>query len=818
MDNRYSFKEITYLLGCYIVVADNEINEFEVKVLDDYFPMNVESEVYRLRHEIYADDPVKMPLDAIIQLVKCQNYTQKQKVELLTILARTAFADNYVSPMEKEIITKSKLALNYNSDDFFYTAARECEERICNGKLKPLQKIVGKVENSFFNKFVDIEKEKAADWIFGSLGYSATLENITNTATKDLERIIRIVSQINYNMQVTHDKLLSVVKLPKGESKEVLDVARSVEVTAKEFKSIIDISLKENDQVLEKKRRNIQYFTIAFMGRTKAGKSTLHKVITLQNNDDIGVGKLRTTRYNRSWYWDRLRVVDTPGIGAPGGETDTEIAKSIIDEADIICYVVTSDSIQETEFDFFDTIKERNKPLYIILNYKSNLSQEIRLKRFINNPEQWYLSEGPQAIQGHIDRIHDRLDGKYNMNNVEIIPIHLLAAQIGVSGQYDDRISQILIEGSHIMNFIRSIRKEIYNSGCLKKSLSIIDGTAYQIDTIYKSIVTHTTELKKCNSILAQKHKHICEFFEKEKFRLLLDVRSYYNTSQKSLRNYASSFAQNHYDDKNAGKSWMRDTVVKGIYNALQNNIQLRLQDFSNMAKSEVEELASDIDYLFSYSIPTSTNVAGEGKIRNTRLGVGIAGSIVTVVASFAIYNFWNPAGWIAALASAGIGIVISVITSLFKSKQEKIKEATEKMKVQLYTHIDTTISQSSQKSITEINKSVSNMLNPLNNVLTTYIDNVERLTNKLDELSEKCLCDEETINSLVGFRILEYADERVLSDKKIDVMDNDQIRTEFPVKRDWKNQSITFMYPIKANKNNIAKAEKATQMKLNRN
>ena len=122
---------------------------------------------------------------------------------------------------------------------------------------------------------------------------------------------------------------------------------------------------------MEKKKRNIRFFTIAFMGRTKAGKSTLHKVVTLQEHDDIGVGKQRTTRYNRSWYWDRLRIIDTPGIGAPGGDADTDIAKSIIDEADMICYVVTNDSIQETEFNFFETIKERNKPLYIIINCKS---------------------------------------------------------------------------------------------------------------------------------------------------------------------------------------------------------------------------------------------------------------------------------------------------------------------------------------------------------------------------------------------------------------------------------------------------------------
>ena len=92
-------------------------------------------------------------------------------------------------------------------------------------------------------------------------------------------------------------------------------------------------ALRDNLEVLDKKKRTINYFTIAFMGRTKAGKSTFHKVVTHEEDDDIGVGKLRTTRYNRSFYWENLRIVDTPGIGAPGGKTDTETASSIIDEA-----------------------------------------------------------------------------------------------------------------------------------------------------------------------------------------------------------------------------------------------------------------------------------------------------------------------------------------------------------------------------------------------------------------------------------------------------------------------------------------------------
>lgn len=810
----YSYKEVAYLLGCYIAVADKELNEFEVNILDEYLPIDFESPIYKHRQKIFSDDPDRIKPEFLLQYLQNHNYTTEQKIEMLTFLAQTAFGDDYVSPAEKDLIDKIQSALNYCSCEYYEIAANESCARLQKSRLNTIQKVAGKFENLIYDKFADKDKTKTADWLFGSLGYSATLEQITNTAAQDLERIIKMVNSINSNIRNTQKKLSSLVKIMNGASKDVREIARIVESTAEDFYNIINVSLEENNAVLEKKKRNIQYFTIAFMGRTKTGKSTLHKVITQQESDDIGVGRLRTTRYNRSWYWDRLRVIDTPGIGAPNGKTDTEIAKSIIDEADIICYVVTNDSIQETEFDFFDTIKERNKPLYIILNYKSNLSQEIRLQRFIQDPEQWYMANGPQSIRGHINRIHDKLDGKYNMNNVEIIPIHLLAAQLGLFGKYDKETSQRLIEGSHLMNFIRSIKKEIYNSGSLKKSLSVIDGTAYQIDSMCKSIGADNTSLKNGNFILANNRKKLCDFFDLEKNKLLNDIQTHWDIAKRDLCNYAYLFAQNHYDDKKAGKAWESDPTVKSINMELQNNIQHRLQDFNDKAKSEVEEIANDIDVISNLPTIVDDNVTGS-KIKNTRLGVGLAGAIITAAAPIVIANIWNPAVWVITLATFGLSIVISIITSLFKSKQDKIREATENLNKQLCDNINSSIENSSSKSISDIISSIEKLKSSVDNVWKTYVENIQILTDDLDELTKNCSSDEDTINSLIGFRILEFANDKVLSEHKIDVKSNAEIRSEFPVKRDWKNQSLTYLYPVKARKKDLKRAEKATQMKL---
>lgn len=53
----YTYKEVAYLLGCYIVIADNEINEFELDIIEEYLPLESDSKIYKSRQEIFSDAP-----------------------------------------------------------------------------------------------------------------------------------------------------------------------------------------------------------------------------------------------------------------------------------------------------------------------------------------------------------------------------------------------------------------------------------------------------------------------------------------------------------------------------------------------------------------------------------------------------------------------------------------------------------------------------------------------------------------------------------------------------------------------------------------
>lgn len=803
-------KEIAYLLGCYVIVEDKEINSHELAVLNNFLPLQKDSQLYEERKKIFQDDETKIPVKKLLDELSHLHLNKEESEDLVHFLVRISYADFYMDSKERNLAEKVSKILNVPFDPIAEYEALNNSKNISDSKLKWHESLWGKVEN--FTYGLSDKNEKRTDKILGGLGFADILEEVTEEASTDMERVSSILNTINGDLKTCAQNLNQFNPAKNKSRKEFNKINETIAHIREEFNRIINESVSQNIELLDKKKRNIHYFTIAFMGRTKAGKSTLHKVVTQQDDDDIGIGKLRTTRYNRSWYWDRLRIVDTPGIGAPGGEVDTEIAKSIIDEADMICYIVTSDSIQETEFDFFETIKDRNKPLYIILNYKSNLSG-IRLKKFLENPTDWKDCKGPQSIEGHFKRIEERLSGKYNMDAVAIIPLHLLAAQLYVEGGFDAETLEKLKKGSNIASFIRIIKEEIYNTGCLKKSLSIVDGSSYNIHQINARIKMDCDALKKDISLLEQTREKIRSFFANERGKLTNKLSSITDSVKQELKNRANTFSNENYDNENAGSAWENDYVVKSILERYKERTSDCIEDFKSKLESELEEVTSDLQMHFRFA--SFQNIKGES-IHNTRLGAGIFGSILTVAAPFIIANFWNPGGWIAAAGSIVVGVIVSIFTSLFTSKSEKIRKAINQMRGQLERGIDDNMNKNKSSLLANINTSINSAFDEINNAFMTYITGSNDILNKMEILLRKCNNSESAINSLVGFRILDYVKKNKVKDKKIKDMTNEFLIENYPVERDWTNQSLTYKYANTCNENDKMKAEKATQMTIN--
>ena len=143
--------------------------------------------------------------------------------------------------------------------------------------------------------------------------------------------------------------------------------------------------------------------------------------------------------------------------------------------------MVTSDSIQETEFDFLQYLKEKNKPVIILLNKKENIIRSSKTKeRFLENPLDWYTRDGEDAIQGHIDRITEYVSKRFHYQNYMIIPVQLLAAKISVSEEDLQAKSQLMM-GSRLQIFIDKLFEVICESGILQKSQTIYNASIYYL-------------------------------------------------------------------------------------------------------------------------------------------------------------------------------------------------------------------------------------------------------------------------------------------------------------------------------------------------
>ena len=79
-------------------------------------------------------------------------------------------------------------------------------------------------------------------------------------------------------------------------------------------------------------------------------------------------------------------------------------------------------------------------------------------------------------------------------------------------------------------------------------------------------------------------------------------------------------------------------------------------------------------------------------------------------------------------------------------------------IKNQLEKSIDNSIDSIQAKALASSKESVSKMHKSIDDILSAYILNAENIINQLQTLLEVCRSNENSINSLIGLRILEFA------------------------------------------------------------
>lgn len=574
--------DYSLLFLAYISTADECIYDKSLVLINEYIIQNNISEESKIEmHKILGDTEDKISLESVLSNIS--DYDIEKIKEILYIGLKIILFDGYLSKSEEAIIN-NLLSKNNISESEYNIIKKNVENDIKKeeeflikenelGMVDNIRKtVLSFLKNIPIKDIRDKLEKRYNSFLLNGPEYSEAINKTSNIAKVDLVEAKKVLIsskdsllKLDKKLENTLENLIKKMSKEsnsKEDKEELLDDENKKEFEnglielKNDISKIIHKNIKELEKALEKKERALKYYTISFIGKTKAGKSTLHSIITGTGNEFIGVGKQRTTRFNRIYEWKNIRIIDTPGIGAPGGKSDEEIAKSIIDESDLICYVLKNDSVQETEFNFLKLIKDRNKPIVILLNVKENIENEARLKIFLKEPEKWYKRKDGKSLQGHINRIREYAKKHYSNEYFEIYPIQMLAAKMSNEEKYSDK-KNILYKSSHIQDFLDNIRMQIIDEGIIKRSQTMIDGGVYIINYIYNILTNNNEKLNSMNNSFKKNKNNLMKKIEKSYQENKDTLEKYLKAAFKDLKdNKALEFANDNWDVKSGDVSY----------------------------------------------------------------------------------------------------------------------------------------------------------------------------------------------------------------------------------------------------------------------
>lgn len=480
--------------------------------------------------------------------------------------------------------------------------------------------------------------------------YINTLKECSKIANKEHEEIRNKLNKLNKDLTSSQNMLIETrLKLDTSDinNKSIYDSLNKINNDTSE---LLKTKFKSFEDSFSKKANNLSDFTVTLFGRTKAGKSTIREALTNGDGSTIGKGSQRTTRDAKIYHWNHLRILDTPGFDAYNGEEDENIAFSQVDETDLILFLITSDSIEESEFEKLATLRRENKSVIILLNVLYDLTHPLKRKQFLNDPKK-YVSL--KAVEGHLSRLKFLSKKHFDIQNISVIPIHALSAFESNQSNSDEKNK--LYDASNFRYFSEFIAKEIETTGKQKRVQSFRDSYIFHLENSIKSV--YEDSYKKLNPIvklLRNKQFELRNWFDKFIPNKNDEIEREIDNLFLPLFNRIDYFVDQNVENLNFSEEWngiVNNHINKNKITIIQENIMSEmnryLAEFFKEFKFDLNLSISNIES----DIIQGAKKGSTGKI--LKRSVAITGALSAV----ALANAWNPLGWGLGAVSFGLGL-----------------------------------------------------------------------------------------------------------------------------------------------------------------
>ncbi|ACB51274.1 unknown [Crocosphaera subtropica ATCC 51142] len=727
--------DYSFLLLTHLMCADQQIHNKEwqyLKQVENTLMVSVFTK--EEQDKIITQDETMLSVETVAQKIAKTEYDS-----LIKQLVQFAHIDDFYAPSERKMIETIRKMWGLSQRQVKYLELNQSLQ-----KMTPLAPI------KHSKKKINLGDD-----------YTKALKQCAKVANQDFSLTKKYLKETKIILEVLEKTIIRQLDYHKNHNSQFKnetykDILKQLEATQQSLNTEINKQIDQAIDSLHAKERSLKYFTIAFMGRTKAGKSTLHAVMTGEGWEAIGVGKQRTTRLNRVYELSDIRIIDTPGIGAPGGKSDEEIAQSVIDEADVICYVVTNDSIQETEFEFLKQLKEKSKPLIVLLNLKDNVKDSRRLQRFLKNPDKLFKKEGNDGIAGHISRIRRYAKEHYSNDYFPIIPVMLLAAQISKEIE-DKQQAEQLFKASRIDDFFTAIRESIIDYGSIRRSQTLLGSTVGNIEQpnqwIKKELESYQnlTNTLKDQSVNVQKNIKQAQ----KDSRLLLKQRidETFETAIQTI----PSFAEDYWnaDADTLQREWARKMNQIKLDKRVENSYKEAGQQFNEVVKDILDEVEQELilmsnlnGHKFKFSQQDSNDF--------WRMALKFGGGLLAVGAGL-VALFFPPFAVILGGVAFGGGI-LNALGGFMKSKSEKRKKAVNNISDNLRSQLKEQQEETVEKMCNEFDTNCLKLKQTINTYFKNYFEIFKELYEcfilRNKDLFENC----DSLNCAYSKRIIDYS------------------------------------------------------------
>lgn len=475
-------------------------------------------------------------------------------------------------------------------------------------------------------------------------------------------------------------------ELPKESQEQLASLLASVR---KQLYGPIQNNLDGLRNDLLAKQRSLNRFCMAAVGRTKAGKSTVIATLTGRDQAAKGDGGQGFTRYNRAYTYCGIRLIDTPGIGAAGGqgesshqaeERDSQVARSIFPETDLVCFVMDSDSTTPCARELIQQLHHRGKAFIILLNVKAATQGGLDLCR--QRLDAKFAREGEQSISGNIAAIRRDLSGVLGVQPAEavpIIPIHAISAFKATYSVQDPEEKEAWRDLSRVDVFLEQLDQLITDRAPMLRMRTLRDNPRRELERIATDLEglaqslqdqakafgnTEESALKQVAEIFGDLDRSLMgrldELFKKlEAEATTFSNDNFRRNGSEIERRWRKALERFDLNKKLEDElTWLKSELAEKL-NELQADILARLQ-FQAGAVNMRHRLEFGFDIEFEESLRS-----------NLRLGFKVAGLAIGVV-GFVL----GIAAWPVGLLAVAIGFVPAIIDHFSPNREDRRRKA----------------------------------------------------------------------------------------------------------------------------------------------